>query len=108
MAASPVVAKKANTKLIAVGVVVVLLAAYFLVFKPKPAVTPTPGAGVAITAGNVKLADIDNIPHDGPVVALDSITVNLADGKLLRVGVALQLGKAAAKEGSVDPRSFGA
>ncbi|MBW8826846.1 MAG: flagellar basal body-associated FliL family protein [Acidobacteria bacterium] len=101
--------KPLNTKMIAGIAVVVLLAAYFLVLKPKPASTPPAAAtGTAITAGNVKLTNLDNIPHDGPVVALDSITVNLADGKFLRVGLALQLGKAGAKEGSVDPKSYGA
>lgn len=112
-AAPAAAAKKLDTKVIAIAAVVALAAVYFLFLKPSPkaATPPATGASAAapVSAGNVRLGDLENIPHDGPVVALDSITVNLADGKFLRLGIALQLSKEAGKgEGSLDPRSFGA
>jgi flagellar FliL protein len=103
--------KKMDPKILAIGGVVLLALVYFMFLKPKPAANdaaPPTAAGAPITAGNVKLGDLENIPHDGPVVALSSITVNLADGKFLRVGVALQLGKAGSSDGTIDPPSYGA
>lgn len=73
--------KKSKKKLviIAVVVVVVLAAAYFMVLKPK---TPANAA-----------------PQPGVVTQIDPITVNLAGGHYLRIGIALQFTKAAGAGG---------
>ena len=39
------------------------------------------------------------VPHPGPVVALDPIAVNLAGGGYLKVGITLQLTEEAGGEG---------
>jgi len=49
---------------------------------------------------------------DGDVVTLDPITMNLADGDILKVGIALQLagptGSSVAKKAIADLKNFGA
>lgn len=71
--------KGGKKKLIIIAVVVLALlgAAYFLVLKPKPKAT-----------GPVK-------PDPGPIVKLDPININLADGHYLKLGIALQTTKKA-------------
>ena len=77
--------KKRSKRLLVVGVLVVvaLAAAYFLLLKPaggKPAPAPVPGT----------------------VLTVDAVSVNLADGHYLRLGMGLQLTADVGKE-SPDP-----
>jgi flagellar FliL protein len=85
----------------AIVVAVALLAAAFLM-KGGDSGGGSPAA--APTAEEVKPPSVqDGDPSD--VVSLDAITLNLADGRFLKLGVALQL----APEAEVtDPISFGA
>lgn len=67
--------RRGKKKPLAVGMVLVLIAAgYFLVLR-----SPTPSAPV------------DAAPVPGAVVVLAPITINLAGGQFLRVGLGLQL-----------------
>ncbi len=78
--------KKGKKKLIAVLLVVVLVAAgagYWFVLKPKAA---TPDGA---TAAQSAPAEPEQKP--GTVLAIDSISINLAGGHYLRLGLALQL-----------------
>lgn len=107
--------KKPNIKLIAGGGVVVLLAAFMFLRGGGSAETPAaaPVAGPAATTGSAAHPAAGAVPeqHGGPVVSLPSITINLADGKFLRLGLALQLPEAAgghSETAAADPKSFGA
>lgn len=77
--------KKGKKKLfLIVGIVVVLAAAaagYFLVLAPKSA--PADGAEAS--------AEATPEPEPGPVVTIDSVSINLAGGHYLRLGMALQM-----------------
>lgn len=53
------------------------------------------GAGFEFLGGAKKGHQPAVVPAAGPIDSLDAITVNLADGHLLQVGVALQLTTAA-------------
>lgn len=75
---------RGRKKLLVVASVVVLLAAGYTFLAPKSADAAAEDAAVA--------------PTPGEVVALDPITLNLADGRFLKVGIALQL-----VEGAVLP-----
>jgi flagellar FliL protein len=68
-------AKKKNNKPKIVGAVVIALVGYKFFLAPKPTVA--------------KAADAP--PKEGAVVALPDLTLNLQDGKYLRVGVGLIL-----------------
>jgi len=73
-----------KTKLIVVVVIVAVLAAgYFLGMKGKA--TAQPGAGAA-GGPPTTLAP-------GQILDLDPITLNLSDGRFLKVGISLQLAK---------------
>lgn len=77
-------AKGKKKLLLVVGVVVVLAAAaagYFLVLAPKGA--PKDGAEASAAATPE--------PEPGPVQVIDSVSINLAGGHYLRLGMALQL-----------------
>lgn len=77
-------AKKGKKKLIVILLVVVLVAAgagYWFVLKPKASA----GDGAAATAS----AEPEPVP--GTVLVIDSISINLAGGHYLRLGLALQL-----------------
>lgn len=106
--------KKPNIKLIAGGGVVVLLAAFMFLRGGGGSETPeaAPVAGPAVTTGSAANPAAGAVPeqHGGPVVSLPSITINLADGKFLRLGLALQLPDAAVvpEEAAADPKNFGA
>lgn len=68
--------KKSKKKiLLAVPLVLVLVAAWFFLMGP--------GSGSA--------AEEPKEPKPGEVLALEPVTMNLADGRLLKVGLALQL-----------------
>lgn len=77
--------KKGKKKLfLIVGIVVALAAAaagYFLVLAPKSA--PKDGAEAS--------AEATPEPKPGTVVKIDSVSINLAGGHYLRLGLALQL-----------------
>ena len=78
-------AKKGKKKLIAIILVVVLLAAgagYWFVLKPKSAPTTTNGTPAASATPTYK---------PGKVLVIDSVSINLAGGHYLRLGIALQL-----------------
>lgn len=105
-------AKKPNIKMIAAAGGVVLLLAAFMLTRGgggTPAAAP-PVTGPAVTAGTGTATAALPEQHGGPVVSLPSITINLADGKFLRLGVALQLPDAATvpAEAAADPKNFGA
>jgi len=79
--------KKGKKKLfMIIGIVVVLAAAaagYFLVLAPKSA--PKDGAEAS--------AEATPEPEPGIVVTIDSVSINLAGGHYLRLGMALQMTK---------------
>lgn len=78
--------KKGKKKLLVIIIVVVLVAAgagYWFVLKPKSA------AADAATASQSAPAEPEQEP--GTVLAIDSISINLAGGHYLRLGMALQL-----------------
>jgi flagellar FliL protein len=72
-------APKSKKKLvvIAVPLLLVLVAAWYFVLGPG--------------SGGSEAEEKPKAPELGAVVALDPITMNLADGRLLKVGLALQL-----------------
>jgi flagellar FliL protein len=83
----------------AVLVAVALLGAAFLMRGGKD----SPAATQATTT------DETVAPASGEVVALDPITLNLASGDILKVGIALQLSsKADAAKASDEPAAYGA
>ncbi|MDO8122170.1 flagellar basal body-associated FliL family protein [Isoptericola sp. b490] len=78
-------AKKGKKALIAIILVVVLLAAgagYWFVLKPKSAGASAHGTPAASAASTYK---------PGKVLVIDSVSINLAGGHYLRLGIALQL-----------------
>ena len=99
--------------MIAAGGAVVVALLYFFVLKPGPS-APVPShvtaPAVALPTESAESGHADEVPHDGPVVALDSVTVNLADGRFLRIGVALQLDESGGGHGGdeVEAASYGA
>lgn len=80
-------AKKSKKKLLIVIIVVVVLVAagagYWFVLKPGSAATDGAGASQSAPA--------EPEPKPGTVLAIDSISINLAGGHYLRLGLALQL-----------------
>lgn len=107
---APAPAKTAlNPRVVAAGGAVVLALLYVFVLKPGPnRPAPLPAtAPAALPPESVERTDAGEVPHDGPVMTLDSVTVNLADGRFLRIGVALQLEKAGGGD-DVEPASYGA
>jgi flagellar FliL protein len=74
--AAPAPAARRKKMMIGAGGVVALAAAWFLLLGP--------GAGAEAEEEHAE-------PQPGPVLTLDPITMNLADGRLLKVGLALQL-----------------
>jgi flagellar FliL protein len=85
---------KGTRKPLVVVAVVAVLAAAGLAY---PKLTHKPAKSFKSVAAAVP---------DGPIESLDPVTVNLADGHLLQVGVAVQLTKAAdaKKVTAMDPR----
>jgi flagellar FliL protein len=67
--------------------VVVLAAVYFLVLKPSSAEDP---AAAGATAAHAAQPSPAASYVEGPVVKLDPITINLANGKFLKLGISLQ------------------
>lgn len=63
---------------------------YFMGGGKSKAVAPAAAAGEAATT--------TTLAAPGEILALDSITLNLADNRLLKVGIALQLAKTAKTE----------
>jgi flagellar FliL protein len=83
----------------AIVVAVALLGAAFLMRGGGSNDSPTQATSTESTAP----------PVDGEVVALDPITMNLASGDILKVGIALQLTTSAdAAKATADPAAFGA
>jgi flagellar protein FliL len=83
-------------KLIIIAVpllLVVLAAAYFLVLKPKAAPAPAAGAAAAAPAPTPTTSFAE-----GAVVKSDPISINLAGGHYLKVGMALQASKTAGED----------
>jgi flagellar FliL protein len=79
--------KKSKKKLLIIAVLVLVLVgagAYVMLGKGKKAATPPP-------------------PLPGTVLALDSITLNLADGRYLKLGMALQFTVAGSVAGEGAP-----
>jgi flagellar FliL protein len=74
--AAPAKGGKKKLVMIVVPLLVVLLAAWYVVLGP--------GSGDGAAEEPAK-------PEPGEVLALEPITMNLADGRLLKVGLALQL-----------------
>lgn len=85
VAAAPAKGGK-KRRLLLLGLVVGLLAVGLLVVKPMLS-SPT--------------AKVDLTKQPGAVVTLDAITLNLADGRFLKAGLALQLTEAATRAHSV-------
>jgi flagellar protein FliL len=84
-------AKKSKKKLLVIGVVALLAAAaaaYFLFLKPAPA-----DAAEAHEPEPVEL---------GEVMPVDAVSLNLANGRYLRLGFALQLTAGAGAHGPLD------
>ena len=80
-AAAPATKKGGRKKLIiVVAVLVVAAAAAWTFLKPSPAASAT------------------EAPQPGPVVQLEPLTLNLADGRYLKLGLALQVTEAVAEE----------
>lgn len=102
----PAAKKKPSTKMIGAVGGIAVLAAVFMFTRGGGEQAAGP-ASPAVTAAGPSEAGVPPDQHEGPVVALDSITVNLVDGKFLRLGLALQL-TAEAKADDLDPKSFGA
>ena len=75
-------AKKGGRKklIVAVAVLAVAAAAAWTFLKPSPAASAT------------------EVPQPGPVVQLEPLTLNLADGHYLKLGLALQVTEAVAEE----------
>lgn len=88
---------KGRSKLVPAVVVVLVLAAggYFL----------TSGSGGDAAAGETVE---EPAPVPGEVVALDPVTLNLADGRFLKVGIALQLVEGAAAVDAAGVAGFAA
>ena len=79
--AAPAAKKGGRKKLIVVvAVLVVAAAAAWTFLKPSPAASAT------------------EAPQPGPVVQLEPLTLNLADGHYLKLGLALQVTEAVAEE----------
>lgn len=105
--------KRLDPRKAAAGAVLAVALLYFFLLKPGPnAPAPSHAAApaAAVPTETAESGYADEIPHDGPVVALDPVTVNLADGRFLLIGVALQLQEAGGGHGGdeVEPASFGA
>jgi flagellar FliL protein len=82
--------KKSNKMLfIIIGVLVLAAAAYFLVLKPKAEPAAAPGAAGPEAAAAAAMAAAAALP-EGPVVRLDPIFINLAEGHYLKLGMGLQ------------------
>lgn len=62
------------------------------------------GGSGAATAGT-PTTTTTTVQPDGPVTKLDPITLNLADGRFLRVGIALQQALGEGHEAAVEPNS---
>lgn len=67
------------------------------------------GSGGAGVSGATQAATTTTVVEDGPVTKLDPLTLNLSDGRFLRVGMAFELAPdaeaAAEGEGTVEPDS---
>lgn len=94
------------------AIAIVALAAAYMMFTRGGEPTSAPAAVPAISATTGQAGVTVAVPeeYDGPVITLASITVNLADRKFLRLGLALQLAESEEGEQPTeeDPRSFGA
>lgn len=66
--------------------------------------------GYVVTSGGAEAdaADAPEEPVAGDVVALDSITLNLADGRFLKVGIALQLVEGMAPPATAEVEGYAA
>lgn len=99
----PAAPKSRNLMIPAIVVAVALLGAAFLMSSGKSSPKTVQASTTATSAAPAP---------DGDVVTLDPITMNLASGDILKVGVALQLagpsGSATAKKAIADPKNFGA
>ena len=89
--------------------VAVLAGAYMM--KPGGGGAAAPEASSSTEADGKELISEEREP--GTVLALDSITLNLADGRFLKVGMALQLAEgvdpaAGGHGGGGDPKSYSA
>jgi flagellar FliL protein len=98
VAPTPPAARGRSMVVPAIVVAAALLGAAFLMRGGKD----TPATKASTTDETVALAS-------GDVVALDPITMNLASGDILKVGIALQLStKADAAKATDDPAAYGA
>lgn len=81
--------KGGKTKLLVIALVVLLAggAAYWFLLKPAP---PADGAAAAAVE--------EPTPEPGSVVVVEPISLNLADGHYLRIGIGLQLTADVAEE----------
>lgn len=92
---------RGRKKVVAVGLAVVVLGAgaKFLLLTPTsgagacptPTTTTTTAATTAIPPGPPASAPAECAPELGPVLKLDPVMINLADGRYLQLGLALQL-----------------
>jgi flagellar FliL protein len=82
----------------------VLIAAALVALLAGGYVVTSGGAGTDAASA----ADAVEEPVAGAVVALDPITLNLADGRFLKVGLALQLVEGAAPPAEADVAGFAA
>lgn len=83
---APTESKKGRKRLVVVLLAVVIVAAALFVGRPMLL-----GSGSDATAKPGK-------PEPGPIVSLEPMTLNLADGHFLKLGLALQLTKEAGAE----------
>jgi flagellar FliL protein len=97
----PATPKQRSAMVPAIVVAIALLGAAFML---KGGSKDDGGATQASTTESSAVA-----AADGDVVALDPITMNLASGDILKVGIALQLSTTAdAAKATADPAAFGA
>ena len=101
----PAAPKRRNLMLPAIVVAVALLGAAFLMSSGGKS-SKTNNVQASTTATSVAPV------ADGDVVTLDPITMNLASGDVVKVGIALQLngpsGSSVAKKALADSKNFGA
>jgi len=103
---APPVAPKHRSMVVPAMVVAVALVGAAFVMRTGRSGSPS-SAGAAPTAKSTVAP-----AHDGDVVTLDPITMNLTGGDIVKVGIALQLGgptgSSVAKKAIADPKNFGA
>jgi flagellar FliL protein len=97
----PAAGKQRSMTMPAILIAVALLGAAFMLKG---------GGGGGGSTTNAETTATTEAPHAGPVVALDAITLNLAGGDIVKVGIALQLeeGSLGAEEAGEDKVAWGA